>query len=193
MTDSDTTNKPEKLFVSANDLLNDAFHLGEKIVASHFYPDVLIALWRGGTPVAVAIDEWLTYKGIEHQHFAIKTRHYLGVDHRHDDILIEGLEPVVAALTAESTVLIIDDVFDTGLTLDKVVNTLRALRPGLTEIRLACPYFKPGNNQTQRLPDYYVHTTDQWIVFPHELSGLTPREIIDGKKELRVLADILHR
>jgi len=180
---------PEKIFISANELLNSAFALAEKIAASHFHPDVLIALWRGGTPVAVAIDEWLTYRGLDHRHYAIKTRHYAGIDHRHDEILIEGLEPVAAALKPQAKVLLVDDVFDTGLTLDQVVNTLAQLCPEL-DIRIATPYFKPGNNLTHRQPDYFIHKTDNWIVFPHELHGLTPAEILQGKQELRVFADI---
>jgi hypothetical protein len=27
------------------------------------------------------------------------------------------------------------------------------------------------------VPDYYVHATEQWLVFPHELVGLSAEEI----------------
>jgi hypothetical protein len=31
------------------------------------------------------------------------------------------------------------------------------------------------------VPDYYVHETDQWLVFPHEIQGLTREEILMNK------------
>jgi hypothetical protein len=34
---------------------------------------------------------------------------------------------------------------------------------------------------TNLKPDFYVHATDSWLVFPHELCGLTPKEILEGK------------
>jgi uncharacterized protein len=34
------------------------------------------------------------------------------------------------------------------------------------------------------VPDYYVHTTEEWLVFPHEIDGLTPDEILNGKTDL---------
>ena len=38
-------------------------------------------------------------------------------------------------------------------------------------------------------PDYFVNETDEWLVFPHELSGLTPEEIREGKSDL---IDVCH-
>lgn len=180
----------EKLFVSADSLLDDAFRLGQRIAASGYRPDILIALWRGGTPVGIAVQELLTYLGIETRHFAVKTSHYSGIDARKDDILIEGLEAPLAAMAPDSNVLIVDDVFDTGLTLERLAGMLeQTIRSG--EIRTATPYFKPACNKTTRRPDYYLHETDRWIVFPHELTGLSAEEILAGKKGLGVLREIL--
>ena len=44
--------------------------------------------------------------------------------------------------------------------------------------------FKPEKNKTERKPDYYLHKTDKWLVFPHELEGLTRQEMLDFKPEL---------
>ena len=43
---------------------------------------------------------------------------------------------------------------------------------------------EPNKNKTNREPDYYLHKTDKWLVFPHELEGLTKQEMIDFKPEL---------
>ena len=39
------------------------------------------------------------------------------------------------------------------------------------------PFYKPSRNETDRVPDYYVHETEEWIKFPHSLEGLTGEEI----------------
>ena len=50
------------------------------------------------------------------------------------------------------------------------------------QIKTACPWYKPNKNVTQRKPDFFSHQTDKWLVFPHELKGLTLKEIIENKK-----------
>ena len=52
---------------------------------------------------------------------------------------------------------------------------------------MATPYFKPNKNLTNNKPDYFIHETDQWLVFPHELEGLTLEEIESNKPELKNL------
>ena len=71
------------------------------------------------------------------------------------------------------------------MSVNKVVSDLEsACKKNTPEIRIATPYFKPSKNKTERIPDYYIHETDQWLVFPHELDGLDVQEIIDSKPEL---------
>ena len=60
--------------------------------------------------------------------------------------------------------------------------------------RVACPWYKPGNNLTRLVPDYYLHVTDKWLVFPHELADLTEEEIEEGKPAIgRLLDRTFHR
>ena len=88
--------------------------------------------------------------------------------------------------------LIVDDVHDTGLSLRQLVADIEeAYGTHTPEIRLATPWYKPGNNQTGRIPDYYVHESDDWLVFPHELEGLTIEEIATHKPELSELLERL--
>ncbi|MFT6757735.1 MAG: hypothetical protein ACJA0M_001617, partial [Chitinophagales bacterium] len=44
---------------------------------------------------------------------------------------------------------------------------------------------------TDKEPDYYLHSTDEWLVFPHELSGLTMQEILDNKPGIDSLREKL--
>ena len=81
--------------------------------------------------------------------------------------------------------LIVDDVYDTGMSVSKVISDLEfACKKNTPEIRVATPYFKPTKNKTDRTPDYFIHETDQWLVFPHELQGLSMDEIKENKPEL---------
>jgi hypothetical protein len=67
--------------------------------------------------------------------------------------------------------------------LDAVLAELqRRCRRNLPErIRIATVYYKPARNRSNHVPDYYVHDTDRWLVFPHEIQGLTRAEILAHK------------
>ena len=51
------------------------------------------------------------------------------------------------------------------------------------DVRIATPYYKPKNNAVEIVPDYFIHESEQWLVFPQEVSGLTIDEILKGKSE----------
>ena len=71
------------------------------------------------------------------------------------------------------------------MSVNKVVMDLEsACKKNIPEIRIATPYFKPSKNKTDRIPDYYIHETDEWLIFPHELQGLSMDEIKANKPEL---------
>jgi hypothetical protein len=86
-------------------------------------------------------------------------------------------------LNADDQLLLIDDVFDSGRSLEAVIAELRRrCRRNLPDqIRIATVYFKPARNNSSLIPDYYVRATDQWLVFPHEVNGLTREEILANK------------
>jgi hypothetical protein len=79
--------------------------------------------------------------------------------------------------------LLVDDVFDSGRSLEAVIAELkRRCRRNLPEkIRIATVYYKPARNRSTLIPDYYVRATEQWLVFPHEIQGLSREEILEHK------------
>ena len=183
----------EKTFLRANELLETSYRLGLAVYSSGFRPSVVIGIWRGGTPVAIAVHELLSYLGVKVDHYPIRTASYNGIAERATSVDVLGLEIITEKLTATDRVLVVDDVHDTGLTIE---HTLRTLSDKCGErtphaIRIATAYYKPKSNRTQREPDYFVHRTERWLVFPHELTGLTPRQILDNKPEAWVLRDVL--
>lgn len=167
-----------KYFITANELLADSFKLAEKILASGYQPDLVVGVWRGGTPVAIAIHEYLQYKGLKADHIAIRAASYTGIDQQEEQVRIDELEYIVENTGANSSVLLVDDVFDSGRSVKAIKECLaEMMQSGLPELRVAAPWFKPYRNVTDLTPDYYLHKTDDWLVFPHELCGLTEEEI----------------
>lgn len=176
----------EKRFISAQELLQDSFRLGAKIIESGFAPNYIIGIWRGGTPVGIAVQELLDYFGFETDHIAIRTSSYTSIGKQGKEVRVHGLGYLVQNLNAEDSLLIVDDVFDSGLSLQAVIDELtrRTRRNTPHEIRIATPWFKPTNNKTKMVPDFYLHETDQWLVFPHELKDLTADEIAQKNSNL---------
>jgi hypothetical protein len=88
--------------------------------------------------------------------------------------------------TREDRLLIVDDVFDTGLTIDAVIAHLqdKARLNTPHDIRVAVPYYKPGRNRSKRVPDYYLHETERWLKYPHSLEGLSVDEVAANRAEL---------
>jgi len=175
----------DKTVISASELLEDSFRLGVEILESGFEPTLIIAIWRGGTPVGMAVQEVLSYCGVESDHIAIRTSSYTGVDER-GAVAVHGLNYIIKKISLEDRVLIIDDVFDTGNTIKAVVGEIKRRARDNTpqEIRVAVPWYKPSRNETGMVPDFYLKETAEWLVFPHELDALTPREMRQVRPEL---------
>ncbi len=177
----------EKIYLGSQELLDDSFALAAKILESGFRPKVIIALWRGGTPIGIAVQEFLDYYGnCNSDNIAIRTSSYHGIEQRRSTVDIYGMSYLLKNINHEDSVLIVDDVFDTGNTIKAVIDQLtsKARKNAPHDIRVAVPWYKPGANKTDRIPDYYLHTTEKWLNFPYELDGLTVEEIRDNIPEV---------
>ena len=171
-----------KHYISASQLLEDSYRMAWQVYQSGFRPNYIVGVWRGGAPVGIAVQELLDVLGVKSDHIAIRTSSYTGIGERNRHVLVHGLNYLIKRLESEDSLLIVDDVHDTGLSIDQTIKDLvAACKKNSPEIRIATPYFKPGNNKTERVPDYFVHETDKWLVFPHELHGLTADEIREHK------------
>jgi hypoxanthine phosphoribosyltransferase len=173
----------DKVFISAESLLRDSLELGMRVVRSEYRPTFLVGVWRGGAPIGITVQEVLEYHGVECDHIAIRTSSYMAPDQRSKTVRVHAIDYLVSRLSAEDRLLLIDDVFDSGLSLEAVIDELRKrCRRNLPEnIRIATAYFKPERNRSSLKPDYFVRTTDAWLVFPHEMQGLTREEILRNK------------
>jgi len=173
----------DKLFISADSLLRDSMELARRVVSSGFRPTFLVAMWRGGAPIGIAIQEVLEYHSIHADHIAIRTSSYTGIDNQSKTVRVHAIDYLVSRLAAEDELLLVDDVFDSGRSLEAVITELkqRCRRNWPERFRIATVYYKSSRNRSALVPDYYVLDTDKWLVFPHELVGLTPEEILAHK------------
>jgi hypoxanthine phosphoribosyltransferase len=180
----------KKTFIQADELLKDSFELAWQVYESGYRPDYIVGVWRGGAPIGIAVQEFLDVLGIDSDHIAIRTSSYSGIAQREKTVQVHGLSYVIKKVESENSLLIVDDVFDTGLSIHQIIKDIkRACKKNTPEIKIATPYFKPSKNKTERKPDFYMHETDSWLVFPHELHGLTVEEIQENKPELSGLID----
>ncbi|MGA1371945.1 MAG: phosphoribosyltransferase [Pseudomonadales bacterium] len=177
----------EKHYLDAQALLEGSFRLAAMIYDSGFRPSFVVAVWRGGAPIGIAVQEYFATHGVPTDHIAIRTKAYeAGIDSQRREIDVQGLEYLADRLTPLDRVLIVDDVYDTGRSIAAIIDTLSKLcrRNMPTDIRIAVPWYKPDRNQTTRSPDYFLWTTDAWLKFPHSLEGLSLDEIREHRPRL---------
>ena len=166
----------DKHYLSADEYLRDTWRLAAAVRKSGWKPDILIALWRGGAPVGVALHEFFKFSGWSVQHIPLKCASYTGIGANPGGVAFTHGEIVFGMLRKGDKVLVVDDVFDTGKTAAAVRERLDAVG---AEMRMACVYWKPEKNVTTLKPDYFVKDVGlDWLVFPHEIEGLSRDEIM---------------
>ncbi len=176
----------KKKFINAQDLLYDSFILAKQVYDSGFRPDFIIGVWRGGAPVGVAIQEYFEYAGIKTDHIAIRASSYTGIDQQSKTVRVDGLEYLLNNIDKHSRVLVVDDVFDSGRSIEAILARLKQdMQQNFPQaIRVACPWYKPARNQTESKPNYHIHESNDWLVFPHEIVGLSLSELKESKADL---------
>ena len=185
----------QKRFVDEQELIEDAYRLAVAIFDSGFRPDFIVGLWRGGSTVGIYVQECLQYLGVETDHIAIRTSYrgredYLRRLEEKVEVRAHGLQYLFDHLNAENRLLLVDDVYSTGRNMEAVISRLRRnLRRNMPgELRIAAPWYRPGVGPA---PDYYLHQTDDWLVLPYELSGLSRDEVSVHKPWILPLLDEL--
>lgn len=164
--------KIRKRFINPEQLYKDAYSLADRILQSGYEPDIILVMWRGGSPVGIVVHEYLAYHGIDTWHTVVKAQSYDGIASRKKPVL-ENMSSVLKKIRKTSKVLVVDDIFDTGATMTAVKKQLKSKA---ADVRTAAIYCKKTASRAKRL-DYCVRQTTSWIVFPHELLGLSNAEI----------------
>lgn len=146
-----------KMYVTWDDLQKHLQEITRQISVSQWKPEVILAPSRGGLSVGVMLSH---YFEVAFFPFVLQTR-----DGNVEDLSV--LEDLLSKYK-DKNVLIIDDINDTGKTLEKIHNTVKKCLH--KDVRYATIFEKMsskfGNvNYTAR---ELGHDQDFWIVFPYE-------------------------
>jgi len=189
----------QKKLVAADDLLADSFRLAAQISQAGFHPDFLVGLWRGGSAVGIAVQEGLDYLGIKTDHIAIRTSYqgassYPEMVSKADAIRVHGMQYLLENLSSRHSLLIVDDVYSTGSSVNAVIEQLaRKTRRNMPhEVRIATVWYRP-TPKTLRAPDFFVHETQSWLTLPYELTGMSLDELRSSRPELDTVLERLAR
>ncbi|MBF0287797.1 MAG: hypoxanthine phosphoribosyltransferase [SAR324 cluster bacterium] len=189
----------KKKFLDEETLILDSFRLGVKIFTSDFRPTFIVGLWRGGSSVGIYVQECLQTLGMDTNHISVRTS-YRGqpyykemIESPGTEIRVHGTQYLLEYLNADDALLIIDDVFSTGKNIEAVINRLklRLKRNMPKELKIAVLWQRPSFQETEIEPDFVLHRTEDWLVFPYEISGLSLEEIREHKSFLAPY--ILHK
>lgn len=169
----------KKQFITAEQLQQDCWQF-----ASHLGPkgpfDAILGITRGGAQIAIYIQEVLNLYEQKTIPFAmIHARSYVEPG-KAGDVWVDLPRFLMEKIKQTQSVLIVDDIFDRGKTLEAVLKQIRHTYPGLEKhCKVAALYYKPENRQVTIKPDYYFQkfNTKNWLVLPHELSHLNKDEL----------------
>jgi len=179
----------KKIFLDEDSLIEESFQLATQIISSDFKPTFIVGLWRGGSSVGIYVQECLQTLGVKTDHISIRTS-YAGYDtyqvqdksQGEQPIRVHGLTYLVKKLNADDKLLIVDDMYRSGKNAQAVIDELkkRLKRNMPSDVRVATVW-KSGSLAEGEGPDYSVNATDDWVVFPYELQGLSLEEIKQHK------------
>lgn len=146
-----------RFIVPSWDRLNHlAFVIAQQIHKQGLVFDRLVALAKGGWSLTRSLVDFLQVAQVA----SIGVRFYAGMNTRLAQPEIYQDLPI--SVVGES-VLLFDDVADTGESLQFVVEYLT--KQGVAECRTASLYLKPWS---KKVPDFYGAKTDAWIIFPYD-------------------------
>ena len=198
-----------KEFLPYDKVRNNALKLAHKIYTEGFIPDVIYVSLRGGAYMANVISEYfkLRRKNVRPVLFAaVVARSYTDVQ-EYSKVMVDGWTYSPKYLRNGDKILLVDDIFDTGNTINSLVNILLERGVPRSDIKVAVHDYKYFPNKKEQLPiqpDYYCRKfvinnpeEDRWIHYmSHELVGLSQEELEEyyfkQDPELReVFADLL--
>jgi len=177
------TGYAQKKYITPQEFLEDSFCLAKQVMESDFQPTFLVALWRGGAPIGMAMTEYFAYKNKPiANHITVRVSAY-NHDQLKPEVYVCNLDYLVKTIKHTDKLLLVDDIIDSGSSiialLDEIQKRCRQNTP--QDIRIATIYYKPEAVAKIPYQIYCMHEAKNWLVFPHELEGLTFEEIAQNK------------
>ncbi|MCK9190178.1 MAG: phosphoribosyltransferase [Sphaerochaetaceae bacterium] len=197
-----------KEFVKTDDIRDGALKLVHKMYTEDgFVPDVIYASLRGGAYMANVMSEY--YKMVKLRedsrpvlYAAVVARSY-GYLRSQTKVIVDGWTYSPEYLRSGDKVLIVDDIFDTGKTVNALSEVIMGKGIPREDLKIAVYDYKsfehPDKKPLPVQPDYYCRKhviinpeDERWIHYNcHEFVGLTSEEI-DSQFEDAEVREILH-
>jgi len=199
-----------KEFLSYNTVRNNALKLAYRIHKGGFIPDVIYVSLRGGVYLGNVISEYFKFaqSGTRPVYYAaVVARSYTGVRESSSRVKVEGWTYSPDHLRTGDKVLLVDDIFDSGNTINHLAEIILEKGIPRADLKVAVHDYKffPRSELLPVQPDYWcrkhdssTNSEDLWIHYSsHELIGLTEEELEEhyyrDDPELREALEILHK
>jgi hypoxanthine phosphoribosyltransferase len=199
-----------KEFLQYDVVRNNTLKMAHRIYREGFIPDVIYVSLRGGAYLGNVISEYfkIVRKSERPVYYAsVVARSYLGVLTA-DKITVEGWTYAPEHLRVGDKVLLVDDIFDTGRTINYLAEIILERGIPRQDLKVAVhdyKYFYDKKEQLPIQPDYWcrrhdlsVNDDDYWIHYmSHELVGLSEEELEKNyyaqDPELREVLKVLNK
>lgn len=179
-----------KEFVTHDTVRNNAIKLAARIYNDGFVPDVIYVSLRGGAYLGNIISEYfkIVRKGQRPVYYAaVAARSYTDVA-QSEKISVDGWTYSPEYLRHGDRVLLVDDIFDSGRTLNHLANIILEKGIPRDDLKIAVhdyKYFYDMEPQRPIQPDYWCRKAEfsvkdepRWIHYmSHELVGLSKAEV----------------
>lgn len=158
------------LLINWKDLQAMILELGERI-SKNYQPNLIIGILRGGMIVANLLSDYLFGNKRSFEILAIRCRSWSNVEEgkrpTESDFIL--LQDIPWSRLASYDVLIVDDVSDTGTTLQEVKKIVANKQP--RNLKTACLHVKDWSKTE---PDFYVEKVSHkiWISYPWEITEI---------------------
>lgn len=169
------------------------FAIAKKIIKQQQQCDRIITLAKGGWPLTRSLVDFLAVDQVA----SIGVKFYAGINNRLDQPIVYQDIPVSIQ---DESILLFDDVADTGESLIFVKNYLKT--KGVKKVTTASLFYKP---HSKLIPDYYGASTNAWIIFPYDVaemirvlgkkwldSGIKPAEMLRRWQKLGFDQEIIN-
>ena len=187
---------------------DNALKLAHRIYSDGFIPDVIYVSLRGGAYLGNIISEYfkIVHSGARPVYYAaVVARSYTDVA-KSEQIKVDGWTYSPEYLRVGDKVLLIDDIFDSGKTINHLAQIILDKGVPRKDLKIAVHDYKFFRDKTEQFPfqpDYWcrkhdlsIHDDDFWIHYmSHELMGLTQTELEENyykrDSELRNVLDVI--
>ncbi|MDR0399723.1 MAG: phosphoribosyltransferase [Treponema sp.] len=180
----------KKEFLPYDTVRNNTLKLAHRIYREGFVPDVIYVSLRGGAYLGNVISEYFKIvrkKGRPVYYAAVVARSYADVMSQ-ERVSVEGWTYDPAHLRTGDRVLLVDDIFDSGRTINHLAAIILEKGIPREDLKIAVHDYKYFYDKPQQLPvqpDYYcrrhelsVRDEPRWIHYmSHELVGLGEDEL----------------